>query len=61
MEVLASAIPGLPGKWGLLPGLPLGQPGGVQASPEVSTVRRGLLRSMKIPIEDQAMAAPKPT
>ncbi|MFZ0734183.1 MAG: hypothetical protein WAM79_17820 [Candidatus Sulfotelmatobacter sp.] len=36
--------------------------GGVQASPEVSTVRRGLLRSMKIPIESQAMAAAaKPT
>ena len=45
-----------------IPGQPVGQAGCVQATPEVSTVQRGLLRSMKTLIEYQAMAvAAKPT
>src|SRR5271169_6508639 len=55
---MASAIPGLP----VRPDLPVRLAGPAQALPEVSTVRPGHLRSMRIPIEGfrALMAAAKP-
>jgi hypothetical protein len=57
-RAVASAVPGLPIKRGLLPCLPVRQVRSAPALPEASIARRGLLRLMTIPIENiQALMA----